>query len=155
MKGHKKIIDRLNELLADELTAINQYIVQAEMCENRGYKRLHDTIKKQAIDEMKHAEKLIARILFLEGIPSINKLNKIHIGKNVEEQFKNDLASETEAIKMYNESIQLAEHSGDRGTAELLQTILSDEEHHLDWLEAQLEQIKQLKSENYLLAQIS
>jgi len=154
MKGNKKIIERLNELLADELTAISQYIVHAEMCDNWGYIKLHDSIKKRAIEEMGHAEKLIERILFLEGQPIIEHLNKITIGTNLEEQFKSDRQAEEGAIKMYNNSIHLAEDSGDNGTGELLKSVLLDEEAHLDWLETQLELIKQLEVKNYLMEQV-
>lgn len=154
MKGNKKIIDRLNFLLTDELTAVNQYIVHSEMCENWGYVKLHDSIKKRAIDEMRHAEKLIARILFLDGVPEVGHLNKILIGADIEKQFKNDHLAETDAIKKYNESIQLAVELSDNGTRELLESILMDEEKHLDWLEIQSEQIKQLGLKNYLLERI-
>lgn len=153
MKGNKQIIDRLNFLLADELTAINQYIVHSEMCENWGYKRLSGIIKQRAIGEMKHAEKLIERILFLEGIPNVGTLNKISIGSDIEKQFKSDMAAETEAVKMYNNSIQLCTELGDNGTRELLESILKDEEAHLDWLETQTEQIRQLELRNYLVEQ--
>ncbi len=155
MKGNKQIIEKLNALLADELTAVNQYIVHSEMCQNWGYKHLHDTIKQRAIGEMKHAEKLIERILFLEGVPTVDILNKISIGKNIEEQFNNDHDAEEEAINAYNDAIRLAVESFDDGTAELLRTILTDEENHLDWLETQLEQINQVKLQNYLLEQIA
>ncbi len=154
MKGHKKIIEKLNELLADELTAINQYMVQSEMCANWGYERLHKAVEKRAIDEMKHAEKLIGRIIFLEGSPTVSKLNEIHIGDDVESQHTNDRASETGAIRAYNEAIRLAVEVGDNGTRELLDSILKDEEDHIDWLEAQLDQIKQIGIQNYLVEQI-
>lgn len=154
MKGNKKIIDRLNQLLSDELSAINQYIVQAEMCGNWGYKKLHDAIKKQAIDEMRHAEKLIERILFLEGVPVVDKINKISIGNNIEEQFRNDHVAESEAIKEYNESIRLSVQTGDDGTAELLRSILSDEEKHIDWIETQLELMEKINLQNYLTEQL-
>jgi bacterioferritin len=155
MKGNKQIIEKLNALLADELTAVNQYIVHSEMCHNWGYKHLHDTIRQRAIGEMKHAEKLIERILFLEGIPTVGILNRISIGNNIEEQFKNDREAEVEAIGAYNEVISLAVEFFDNGTAELLRTILADEEDHLDWLETQLEQIHQVELQNYLLEQIA
>ena len=145
MKGNKQIIEKLNALLADELTAVNQYIVHSEMCQNWGYKHLHDTIRQRAIGEMKHAERLIERILFLEGVPTVGILNKISIGNNIEEQFKNDREAEVEAIGAYNEVIGLAVEYFDNGTAELLRTILADEEDHLDWLETQLEQIHQVE----------
>jgi bacterioferritin len=155
MKGNKQIIETLNSLLSDELTAVNQYIVHSEMCQNWGYKHLHDTIKQRAIGEMRHAEKLIERILFLEGIPEVGVLNKIQIGKNIEEQFRNDHDAEEEAIGVYNDAIRLAVESFDDGTAQLLRSILADEENHLDWLETQLEQIGQVEIQNYLLEQIA
>ncbi|MBI4730985.1 MAG: bacterioferritin [Chloroflexi bacterium] len=154
MKGKTKIHDTLNLLLADELTAINQYIVQSEMCANWGYGRLHDSAEKRAIDEMKHAEKLIARLLFLEGRPIVSTLNKIHIGDTVEAQHKNDVDAEVGAIKAYNEAIKLTVDLGDNGTRELLESILKDEEDHLDWLEAQLDQIAQLGIQAYLAEQL-
>ena len=154
MKGDEKIIETLNELLADELTAINQYMVQSEICANWGYERLHKAVEKRAIDEMKHAEKLIGRIIFLEGSPSVSKLNEIHIGDDVESQHTNDRASETGAIRAYNDAIRLAVKVGDNGTRELLDSILKDEEEHIDWLEAQLDQIKQIGIQNYLVEQI-
>jgi len=154
MKGNEGIIARLNELLADELTAINQYMVQSEMCDNWGYEKLHKSIEKRAIDEMKHAEKLIARILFLEGTPNVSKLNKINIGADVESQHKNDLKSEQGAVRAYNEGICMAVEAGDNGTRELLEGILKDEEDHLDWIEAQLDQIEQMGIQNYLVEQL-
>jgi bacterioferritin len=154
MKGHEKIIATLNELLADELTAINQYMVHSEMCEDWGYGRLHKLVEKRAIDEMKHAEKLIGRILFLEGIPIVSDLKKIHIGADVEKQYKNDWDAEIGAIKAYNNAIKQASELGDNGTRDFLQSILNDEEEHLDWLETQLEQIKQIGIQNYLVEQM-
>lgn len=154
MKGNKKVIDKLNALLADELTAINQYVVHSEMCANWGYERLHEMIEQRAIEEMKHAEKLIERIIFFEDVPVVSNLNKIHIGSNVEAQHNNDWAAEEMAVKAYNESIRLAVEAGDNGTRELLESILKDEENHIDWLEAQLDQIKQMGIQNYLVEQI-
>jgi bacterioferritin len=154
MKGNEKIIERLNALLADELTAINQYMVHSEMCDNWGYEHLHAAIEKRAIEEMKHAEKHIARILFLEGLPTVSKLNKITIGADVETQLKNDWNAEDGAIKFYNDSIRLAVELGDNGTREMLESILTDEENHIDWVEAQLDQIKQMGIQNYLVEQI-
>jgi bacterioferritin len=154
MKGKPKIIEKLNALLSDELTAINQYIVHSEMCANWGYERLHEAIEKRAITEMKHAEKLIERILFLDGTPIVSKLNKIEIGSDVKAQFENDLDAERMAVQAYNEGIQLAVESGDNGTRALLESILADEEHHVDWLEAQLAQIEQIGIENYLTEQM-
>jgi len=154
VKGNEQIIGTLNALLADELTAINQYIVQSEMCADWGYERLHEAMEKRAIDEMKHAEKLIGRILFLEGKPTVSKLNQISIGSAVETQHKNDQAAEESAVKAYNEAIRLASEVGDNGTRELLESILKDEEEHLDWVEAQLDQIEQMGIQNYLVEQI-
>lgn len=153
MKGNRKIIQTLNALLADELTAINQYIVHSEMCANWGYERLHEAIEKRAITEMKHAEKLIVRVLFLEGTPLVSQLNEIQIGSDVKAQFESDLAAEQMAVRAYNEGIQLAVETGDNGTRTLLESILTDEEDHVDWLEAQLDQIKQIGIQNYLTEQ--
>jgi len=154
MKGNEKIIDQLNDLLADELTAINQYIVHSEMCANWGYDRLHAKIEKRAIEEMKHAEQLIARILFLEGTPVVSNLKKIHIGENVTKQLGNDRGSEEETILLYRDAIKLAYERNDHGTRELLEHILEDEENHLDFIEAQLDQINQMGIGPYLSQQI-
>jgi bacterioferritin len=154
MKGNDRIVERLNALLADELTAINQYMVQSEMCANWGYERLHKATEKRAIQEMKHAEKLIGRIIFLEGSPTVSKLNKIEIGGDVETQHKNDWKAEEGAVKAYNEGVRLAAEAGDNGTRELLESILKDEEEHIDWIEAQLDQIKQMGIQNYLVEQV-
>ncbi len=154
MKGNPQIIDQLNKLLADELTAINQYMVHSEMCDDWGYGHLHSQIEKRAIEEMKHAESLIGRILFLEGLPVVSQLNKISIGADVKKQLENDMAAETEAVDRYNKSIHLAVEVSDNGTRELLESILKDEEDHLDWLEAQLEQIEQMGIQNYLAEQV-
>ncbi|NTV01415.1 MAG: bacterioferritin [Chlorobiaceae bacterium] len=154
MKGNQKIIDKLNDLLADELTAINQYMVHSEMCDNWGYERLHKADEKRAVDEMQHAEKLIARILFLEGTPIVSKLNKVNIGAAVEAQHRNDHASESDAIASYNDGIRLTVELGDNGTRELLESILKDEEAHIDWIEAQLDQIGQMGIQNYLVEQL-
>ncbi len=154
MKGNERILEKLNDLLADELTAINQYMVHSEMCDNWRYERLHKADEKRAIDEMKHAEKLIARILFLEGRPIVSKLKEIHIGPDVEAQHKYDLQSEHDAVKSYNQGINLAIEVSDGGTRELLEHIIKDEEDHVDWLEAQLDQIKQMGVANYLVEQI-
>ena len=154
MKGNEKIIETLNTRLAEELTAINQYFVHAEMCENWGYERLHGMIRKRSIDEMKHAEKLIARIIFLEGKPIVSFLNKIHIGSEVTNFHENDHSAEEAAIRGYNESIRLAVELGDNGSRELLESILREEEAHIDLIEAQLDQIKQMGIQNYLVEQI-
>ena len=155
MQGNDKVLDRLNQLLADELTAINQYMVHAEMCDNWGYEELDETIQARAITEMKHAERLIARILFLEGKPIVSNLNPIHIGADVAAQHKNDWQAERDAIQAYNEGIRLAVDSGDNGTRELLESILIDEEDHIDWIEAQQDQIAQMGIENYLAQQMN
>ncbi len=153
MKGNAKIIAILNDFLSDELTAINQYIVHSEMCANWGYEKLHNAAEKRAIDEMKHAEKLIARILFLEGLPVVSELKKMNIGATVDAQLKNDWAAEEGAIKAYNDGIKLCLELGDNGSRELIDSNLTDEENHLDWLEAQLDQINQMGLQNYLLGQ--
>ncbi len=150
MKGNPKMIEKLNSLLTDELTAINQYMVHSEMCSNWGYEKIHKAAEKRAIDEMKHAEKLIGRILFFEGIPIVSNLKKISIGSEVASQHQNDLNSEIDAVASYNEAIKIAVECGDNGTRELLGLILKEEEAHLDWLEAQLEQISQIGIQNYL-----
>ena len=154
MKGNEQIIKQLNMRLAEELTATNQYIVHAEMCENWSYNRLHEMIFKRSIQEMKHAEKLIARILFLEGIPIVSELNKIHIGSEVPKMHANDQAAEAAAIRGYNESIRVAVEVGDNGSRELLESILKEEEEHIDLIEAQLDQISQMGVQNYLVEQI-
>jgi bacterioferritin len=155
MKGNEKVIAKLNFLLADELTAVSQYMVQAEMCDNWGFKHLAEAIEKRAIDEMKHAERHIARILFLEGLPVVSQLNQMHIGDTVEAFHKNDWESENGAIQAYNAAIKLAVELADNGTRELLESILKDEEDHIDWIEAQLDQIKQMGIQVYLSEQIS
>jgi bacterioferritin len=154
MKGNEKVIAVLNALLSDELTAISQYMVHSEMCANWRFDKLHGAIEKRAIDEMKHAEKHIGRILFLEGIPIVSNLKKMLIGPDVATQLAYDRTAETEAIKAYNEAIRLAVECGDNGTREMLEGILLDEEAHLDWLEAQLDQISQLGIQNYLTEQM-
>lgn len=154
MKGNSQIIQTLNALLADELTAINQYIVHSEMCANWGYEKLHKAIEKRAIDEMKHAEKLIGRILFLEGTPTVSNLNKIHIAADVETQLRADHEAEGGAVTAYNHAIRQAVELGDNGSRALLESILHDEEDHIDWLEAQLDQIGQMGMQNYLVEQL-
>ena len=154
MKGNKKLLEHLNMRLAEELTAINQYMVHSEMCDAWGYGKLHKVIEKRAIDEMKHAEKLISRILFLEGRPIVSELNKMHIGAEIPKMHENDRAAEEGAIKGYNESIQLAAEVGDNGTRDMLVGILKEEEDHIDNLEAQLDQISQMGIQNYLVEQL-
>lgn len=153
MKGNQKLINVLNDLLADELTAINQYMVHAEMCDNWGYEKLHKAIEKQAIDEMHHAEWLIQRILFLEGMPVVSKLNKINIGKSVKDMIYNDQDAEVDAIKAYNATVKLAREVSDQASVDLLSKILNMEEGHVDWAEMQRDQIEQMGLENYLATQ--
>jgi bacterioferritin len=154
MKGNEKIWEKLNQLLASELTAINQYMVHAEMCGNWGYEELDEAIQKRAVMEMKHAEKLIARILFLEGTPIVSNLDPMHIGASVAAMHKNDWQAERDAISMYNGAVQLAVDVKDNGTREMLESILTDEEGHIDWIEEQQDQIGQMGIENYLAQQI-
>ncbi len=154
MKGNDKVLASLNNLLADELTAINQYMVHSEMCANWHYGKLHKAIEERAITEMKHAEKLIARILFLDGEPTVSELRKINIGANIEAQFSNDMQSEMIAVKGYNDGIRLAQDVGDNGTREILSGILAAEEAHVDWLEAQIGQVKLMGLQNYLVEQV-
>jgi bacterioferritin len=154
MKGDEKLIEVLNQLLADELTAISQYTVHSEMCEHWGFDGLHDAIEARALDEMHHAEWLIGRILFLEGIPIVSKLNPMEIGKTVPKIIANDIKAELGAVKAYNEAIALAGDVGDEGSADLLVKILGDEENHIDWGEKQQTQIEQMGLENYLAMQI-
>jgi len=153
MKGNKKLMPVLNSLLADELTAINQYMVHSEMCENWGYGKIQMAIRKQAMDEMHHAEWLIERIIFLDGAPTVSKLNAINIGKTVPEMISNDDKDELHAVHAYNEAIKLAREVDDQGSVELLTKILKMEEGHVDWAEIQKAQIEQMGVENYLVAQ--
>jgi bacterioferritin len=153
MRGHEQINATLNKLLREELTAVNQYMVHAEMCDNWGYGKLHQDIQKRAIDEMKHAEKLIARILFLEGLPTISKLDAINIGKDVKGILESDLSAENAAVVSYNTAIVQALEIRDSGTREFLEDILKDEERHLDRLEAQRDQVAQMGIQNYLAQQ--
>jgi len=154
MKGDPKLIDTLNLLLAEELTAIDQYIVHAELCENWGYKKLHKSSEKRAIDEMKHAEKLIGRILFLEGIPIVTNLNKIHIGSEIPKQVENDRLTEVDAIKAYNDAIVLAGELRDYATRDILVDILKDEDRHVDELEELQDQIEQMTLPIFLTTQV-
>ena len=154
MKGNAQLIQALNGLLADELGAISQYMVHSEIVENWGYGKLGKMLEKRAITEMKHAEKLIARILFLEGIPIVDKLSPIHIGADVPKQFDNDLASEMGAVKSYNAAIKLAVDVADNATKELLDAILKDEDDHVDEIETQQDQVRQMGLPQYLSNQV-
>jgi bacterioferritin len=153
MKGNKKLIEALNSLLADELTAINQYMVHSEMNNNWGYEKLHKGIEKRAIDEMKHAEKLIGRILFLEGIPTVSNYRKMHIGAEIPKQLANDHALELEAIKAYNDAIALAGEVGDFATRQLLEAILKDEDQHIDEIEMLTDEIGHMTLPIFLTTQ--
>jgi bacterioferritin len=154
MQGDKKIIEILNDVLTAELTAINQYFVHSEMCENWGYERLQKIIRKHSIGEMKHAEELIERVLFLEGIPNVQRLGKINIGENVPEMLKLDQALELDALPRLNKGIETCRELGDNNSRHLLEEILHDEEEHVDWLEAQLSLLEQVGVQNYLAQQI-
>jgi bacterioferritin len=154
MKGDSQVIDLLNEILTGELTAINQYFLHAKMCKNWGYRYLAETIKKESIDEMKHADALIERVLYLEGLPNVQRLSKIQVGQTVHEILKNDYAVEMVAIPLLNRAIKVCRDVGDNGSEHLLIEILTSEEEHVDWLEAQFELIKQVGEQNYLAQQI-
>ena len=155
MKGDPKILALLNEVLKKELTGINQYFVHAKMCQNWGYDGLAKHARAESIDEMKHADKVIERILFLEGTPNMAGLDKMMIGGSVRDQIKNDLGLETAAIAVLRPGIEACTKAGDHATRNMLETILAEEEHHVDWLEAQLHQIKEMGYENYLLAAVA
>ena len=154
MKGDAKVIDFLNKALTNELTAINQYFVHAKMCGNWGYARLHAFVRKESIDEMKHAEAIIERILFLDGVPNLQRLYKLNVGETVQEQFESDVALEYAAVERLNKGIQLSTAAGDNATRSLLEKILVSEEEHIDWLETQLETIRQVGLPNYLTQQM-
>ncbi|HUW85187.1 MAG TPA: bacterioferritin [Phycisphaerae bacterium] len=155
MKGDPKLLKTLNALLADELTAINQYMVHSEMCDSWGYEGLHKAVEERAIVEMKHAEKLIGRILFLEGTPVVSKLGPIHVGADVPKQLANDLDAEMGAVKAYNAAIKLAGDVNDFATREMLESILQDEDGHVDWIEEQQDQIKHMGVQIYLANKVS
>lgn len=154
MKGKPAVLEVLSQMLKEELGAISQYFLHAEMCENWGYERLSELIKKQSIGEMKHAETLIERILFLEGVPNMGDLPKLNIGKTVKEQLQNDLTLEVSAVAEYNQAVATCQKAGDNATADLLKELLKDEEEHVDFLETQLGLIKDLGLENYLIEQM-
>jgi len=154
MKGNPKVIAALNEALREELLAINQYFLHAEMCENWKYERLAARIKKESIDEMKHAEAIIERILFLDGIPSMTDPMTLSIGDNVKSQLESDLKLELDAVAMYNRFVKLAHEEGDNASRELFERLLRDEEGHVDWLEAQVHQVREIGYERYLSQQM-
>ena len=154
MKGNKKMIEALNDILTGELTGVNQYFVHYKMCENWGYERLAKKSKDESIGEMKHADDLIERVLFLGGVPNVQRLWKVNVGETVPEQLKLDLELEMDAVKRLNEAIALAREVGDNGSRDLLEDMLEDEEGHVNWLEAQLHQLEQLGEKLYLSQQI-
>jgi bacterioferritin len=154
MKGNAKLIEALNDILTAELTGINQYFIHAKMCDNWGYKRLAEMDRKESIGEMQHADELIERILLLDGVPNMQRLGKVRVGETVPEQLKLDHGLEIDAISRLNKAIALAVEVGDNGSREVLEKILVSEEEHVDWLEAQLELIKQVGEQNYLAQQI-
>ena len=154
MKGKPEVLEVLAEMLKEELGAVNQYFLHAEMCENWGYDRLSGYIKKQSIGEMKHAEILIERILFLEGMPNMGDLPKLNIGKDVRQQIENDLAVEKNAVAEYNKAVATCRRVSDNASADLLQTLLEDEEEHVDFLETQLSLIDSVGLQNYLAQQM-
>jgi bacterioferritin len=154
MTGDPEIIDLLNDVLTGELTAINQYFVHAKMCSNWGYSKLGDHIRDESIDEMKHAERLVDRVLYFDGFPNLQRLAPLRVGETVEEQFASDLQLEYAAVDRLNEGVALCVAKGDNGTRELLTEILVSEEEHIDWLETQQETIRQIGIENYLAQQI-
>ena len=154
MKGNDEVIQVLQDVLCAELTAVNQYFIHARMCENWGYAKLAAYTRKESIEEMKHAQEVIDRILYFDGAPNVQKYMKINVGLDVPEQFHNDLDLEQQAVPRLNKGIEVARTQGDNGTRALLEQILRDEEEHVDWLEAQLHQIKEMGAENYLAQQI-
>ena len=155
MKGHDQVIQLLNDVLTAELTAINQYWVHARMCENWGYARLWEKVRAESLGEMKHADRIVERILYLEGVPNLQRLGKVNVGQTVKEQFRLDLEVEKAAIKALNAGIETSRSLGDNGTRELLESILEGEEEHANWLEAQLTLIDHVGEANYLAQQIT
>jgi bacterioferritin len=155
VKGHDQVIQLLNDVLTAELTAINQYWIHARMCENWGYARLWEKVRAESLGEMKHADRLVERILYLEGVPNLQKLGKVNVGQTVKEQFRLDLEVEKAAIKALNAGIETSRSLGDNGTRELLESMLEGEEEHANWLEAQLTLIEQVGEANYLAQQIT
>jgi bacterioferritin len=154
MKGDKQVIALLNDVLTAELTAVNQYFLHARLCHHWGYERLYERVRKESIGEMKHADELIERILYLEGMPNVQRYGKVDVGQTVPEQFQLDLQVEYEAVKRLNQGIEACRTAGDNGTRTLLERILHEEEAHVDWLETQQETIKQVGAEGYLSEQL-
>jgi bacterioferritin len=154
MKGDKQVLTLLNDVLTAELTAVNQYFLHARLCHHWGYERLYERVRKESIEEMKHADELVDRILFLEGLPNLQRYNKVNVGQTVPEQFQLDLAVEYEAVKRLNDAIAVCRNVGDNGTRDMLEKMLREEEQHADWLETQQEAIKQIGMEQYLAEQL-
>jgi bacterioferritin len=154
MKGDKQVLTLLNDVLTAELTAVNQYFLHARLCHHWGYEKLYERVRKESIEEMKHADELIDRILFLEGLPNLQRYNKVNVGQTVPEQFQLDLAVEYEAVKRLNDVIAVCRNVGDNGTRDMLEKMLREEEQHADWLETQQEAIKQIGVEQYLAEQL-
>ncbi|MBA2540560.1 MAG: bacterioferritin [Deltaproteobacteria bacterium] len=154
MKGNDEVLTLLNQLLTNELTAINQYFIHAKMCENWGYDRLAAKLREESIDEMRHADMVISRILFLDGVPNLQRYNKLRVGETVKEQFESDRELEYSAIGFLNTGIKVTRDIGDHASEELLTRILVSEEAHTDWIETQLELIRQVGEQNYLTQQI-
>jgi len=154
MKGDKNIVTLLNDVLTAELTAVNQYFLHARLCHHWGYEKLYERVRKESIEEMKHADELIDRILYLEGLPNLQRYGKVNVGQAVPEQFKLDLEVEYEAVKRFNDVIEACRAAGDNGTREILERMLREEEAHVDWLETQQETIKQIGVERYLSEQL-
>lgn len=154
MKGNEEVLQLLNQLLTNELTAINQYFIHAKMCENWGYERLAAKVREESIDEMRHADQVISRILFLDGVPNLQRYHKLHVGETVKEQFEADLQVEYSAVAFLNQGIEACRKAGDNATEDLMTKILVSEEQHADWLETQLELIRQVGEQNYLSQQI-
>ena len=154
MKGNEEVLGLLNQLLTNELTAINQYFVHAKMCQNWGYDRLAAKIREESIDEMRHADEIIGRILFLEGVPNLQRLGKLHVGETVREQLESDLQLEYSAIAFLNQGVEASRKAGDNATEDMMKKILVSEEAHTDWIETQLELIRQIGEQNYLAQQL-
>jgi bacterioferritin len=154
MKGDKNIVTLLNDVLTAELTAVNQYFLHARLCLHWGYQKLYERVRKESIEEMKHADELIDRILYLEGLPNLQRYGKVNVGQTVPEQFKLDLEVEYEAVKRFNDGIEACRAAGDNGTREILERMLREEEAHVDWLETQQETIKQIGVVRYLSEQL-
>ncbi|MGE5181113.1 MAG: bacterioferritin [Acidobacteriota bacterium] len=154
MKGNEEVLNLLNQLLTNELTAINQYFVHAKMCQNWGYERLAAKIREESIDEMRHADEIISRILFLEGVPNLQRYHKLHVGETVREQLESDLQLEYSAIAFLNQGIEAARKANDNATEDMMTKILVSEEIHTDWIETQLELIRQVGEQNYLAQQL-